>query len=169
MDKYLEYESNLRGHIGACVFGLVFMAIVVVAIIVLNKKVSKVKDKLDPILTIVLIIVFGLLGYFVFGTSINNLNQDIKSQAYVTYYGEFSVSEDRNAYVTIEVEGKSIVLEGRCDLPGGEYVGTIVYGQSSKHLLDWEIGEQNRTKTKSRHRTVPCLFVCSPCTCLHNV
>jgi hypothetical protein len=139
MDKYLEYESKLRGHIGGSVFGLILIAILVVAIIVLNKKVSTVKDKLDSIFIIVLIIVFALLGYSVFGTSIQNLNQDIKSQAYVTYYGEFSVSEDRNSYVTIEVEGKSVVLDGRCELPGGEYVGTVVYGQSSKRLLDVEI------------------------------
>lgn len=111
-----------------------------VMLFVLNLKVfSKDLGKIGQFLVNIFITVVILSATVFFVSGIHNINEDIECQSYITYYGEFNVSEYKEGYVTIKDQDKFITLSGRCDLPGGEYVGTIIYSQSSKHILDWEI------------------------------
>ena len=140
MNNYLEYETILKNQIGASIFAIIMIVALSIALVIINIKVfSKDLGKLGKLLVNVFIIVIILCGAFTFISRIYNINQDIKLQSYVTYYGEFSVIEDRRGYVTLKDQGEKITLSGTCDLPGGEYVGTIIYSKSSKHLLDWGI------------------------------
>ena len=140
MNQHLEYETILKGQIGASIFALVMIVALFIMLVVLNIKVfPRDLGKNDQIFVNIFVIVVILASSIVFTSHIYNLNQDIKSQSYVEYRGEFHVSEYKEKYVTFKDHEKNITLSGYCDLPGGEYVGTIIYSQSSKHLLDWEI------------------------------
>ena len=139
MNTNFEYEAILKGQIGSSVFALVMIIILAAVLVVVNIKLfSKDLGKVGQTIVNVFIIIVILSSTVVFVSRIYNINQDIKSQSYVTYYGEFTVSQYKEGYVTIKDQGKNINLSGKCDLPGGEYIGTIVYSQASKHILDWE-------------------------------
>ena len=144
MNEYLEYEKILRGQIGALVFVLVLIIISFIVLIFVNKKAFSEEDmsKFGRFMINVVIVAVFLIFSFIDIYDIYKFNKDIKSQAYVTYYGEFNVSEYKEGYVSFEYQGKSITLSGCCYLPGGDYFGTIVYSRSSEHLLDWEVDNQ---------------------------
>lgn len=140
MNQYLEYETILKGQIGASVFALIMAVALAVMFFVLNIKFfSQDFGKISRTLINMFIIAAILGATIFFSLRIHHLNQDIQSQSYVTYHGEFNVSEYNDGYVTFKDQDETITLSGRCDLPGGKYVGTVIYSELSKHLLDWEV------------------------------
>ena len=133
-----EYEYILQEQISASVFVLVICAVLAVAFVFLNrKKFFEDLGKWGRALVNVFIIVAVVSATVHFSLRIYRLNQDIQDQSYITYYGEFYVSEYKEGSVTLTEGEDKITLSGKCDLPGGEHKGTIVYSKRSKHLVDW--------------------------------
>ena len=137
MNNILEYEARLKGQIGASVFVLIMILALAVVLVLINKSSLKDSGKFFKIFVNVFVIAVILFGTIHFVSHIYDINQDIKSQAYVTYRGEFSVSKYRDGYVTIEVDGKRVTLSGSGELPGGTYNGTVVYSKASEILLEY--------------------------------
>ena len=93
MNTNFEYEAILKGQIGSSVFALVMIIILAAVLVVVNIKLfSKDLGKVGQTIVNVFIIIVILSSTVVFVSRIYNINQDIKSQSYVTYYGEFTVS-----------------------------------------------------------------------------
>jgi hypothetical protein len=140
MNDFLEYENILKGQIGASIFALVLIIALFAMLCVLNVKIFS--QDFGPISKglvniFILVVIISSTVYFLF--RIHYINQDINTQSYVIYRGEFIVSDYREGYVTLNDQNEAFTLSGRCDLAGGKYIGSVVYSQSSKYLLDWEI------------------------------
>ena len=136
-----EYEHILQEQISASVFVLVICAVLAVVFVLLNRK--KFLDDLGKwgkALVNIFIVIAVVSATVHFSLRIYRLNQDIQDQSYITYYGEFYVSEYKEGSVTLSEGEDKITLSGKCDLPGGTYKGTIVYSKRSKYLVDWSAG-----------------------------
>ena len=141
MDRHIEYEKILEDQILGSVFALILVFVLAIVLLVVNIKLfSKDLGAIGRTLVNLFISVVIIAATAYFSLHIYHLQDDIQTQAYVSYYGEFSVSDDRNGYVTLKGGDHEITLSGKVDLSGGEYIGKIVYSEKSKHLLDWEVG-----------------------------
>ena len=140
MNKYLEYEQILKEQISSSIFAIIATVILLAVVIFLNVRgLFKDLKKIGKTIVNMFVVAVALASIIFFTSRIYSIKQDIELQAYVTYYGEFNVSEFRDSYVTLIDQNKTIALSGRCDLSGGDYTGTIVYSKSSKQLLDWDV------------------------------
>ena len=135
-----KYNELLKNQIWASVVVIVLILALSLILFILNKrhffddlgKIGKTAVNIFVIATI-------LLASFYFSFRIINLHKDIQEQTYITYHGDFEVSSFKEDYVTLNGEPGHLKLDGKIDLPGGQYTGTIVYAQNSKYILDWTV------------------------------
>jgi len=135
-----KYNELLKNQIWASVFAIVLIFVLAIVLFVFNKR--KIFDDLGKIgKTVVNLFVVAiiLISSVKFSVRIFHLQKDIHDQAYITYCGDFEVSPYKESYVTLSGESGQLKLEGKVDLSGGEYYGTIVYAQNSKYILDWNV------------------------------
>ena len=135
-----KYSELLKNQIWASVVVIPLILALSLILFMLNKNhffddIGKIGKTAVNIFVIAII----LLGSFHFSFRIINLHKDIQKQAYITYHGDFEVSSFKESYVTLSGESGCLKLNGKVDLPGGQYSGTIVYAQNSKYILDWNV------------------------------
>ena len=134
------YNEFLKNQIWTSVVVIVLILALSLILFILNKrhffddlgKIGKTAVNIFVIATI-------LLASFHFSFRIINLHKDIQEQAYITYHGDFEVSSFKEGYVTLNGELGHLKLDGKIDLPGGQYTGTIIYAQNSKYILNWTV------------------------------
>ena len=139
-----EYNDLLKEQIGASVFGIALIIVLIAVLLLLNKR--RFFDDLGKIgkpVVNIFVIAAILLGGVYFSFRIINLRKDIKDAAYITYNGDFEVSSFKGSYVTLIDESGELKLDGRLDLSGGKYSGTIVYAENSRYIL--ELKEYKKT------------------------
>lgn len=135
-----QYNELLKKQIQSSAFVIVLILVLAIVFLMLSKR-----NFFDDLGTIgktavgIFVVVIILLASVYFSVRIFRLNKDIHDQAYITYYGEFEVSSFKEGYVTLTGESDQVKLDGKVDLPGGKYSGTIVYAQNSKYVLDWSV------------------------------
>ena len=135
-----KYNDLLKNQIWASVVVIVLILALSLILFILNKrhffddlgKIGKTAVNIFVIATI-------LLASFHSSFRIINLHKDIQEQAYITYHGDFEVSSYKESYVTLNGESGHLKLDGKVNLPGGKYTGTIVYAKNSKYVLDWNV------------------------------
>ena len=139
-----KYSELLKNQIWASVVAIALILALSLILFMLNKKhFFNDMGKIGKIAVNIFVIAVILLTSFYFSFRIINLHKDIQEQAYITYHGEFEVSSFKESYVTLSGESGCLKLNGKVDLPGGEYSGTIVYAQNSKYILDWNVNYSN--------------------------
>ena len=142
MYNYDVYDDVLRRVKNGCIVVLILTLVLAAFLLCMNVKGHLAKGK--PLIKLLINsfvggIVVAELIYF--GISIGNIITDINEQSYIVYEGEFVVSEHNDGYTTIIVDGEKTTLSGEADLPGGTYLGEVVYGKNSKHAVDWFVEE----------------------------
>lgn len=135
-----KYSELLKNQIWASVVVIALILALSLILFILNKK-HFFDDigKIGKTAVNIFVIAIMLLASFHFSFRIINLHKDIQEQAYITYHGDFEVSSFKEGYVTLSGESSCLKLDGKIDLPGGQYSGTIVYAQNSKYILDWNV------------------------------
>ena len=135
-----KYNELLKNQIWASAVPIALILALSLMLFLLNKK-HFFNDmwKIGKTAVNIFVIAVILLGSFYFSFRIINLHKDIQEQAYITYHGDFEVSSFKEGYVTLSGESGCLKLDGKIDLPGGQYFGTIVYAQNSKYILDWNV------------------------------
>ena len=135
-----KYNVLLKNQIWASLVPIALILALSLMLFLLNKKhFFNDMGKIGKTAVNIFVIAVILLGSFYFSFRIINLHKDIKEQAYITYHGDFEISSFREYYVLLIDESGCLKVDGRIDLPGGRYSGTIVYAQNSKYLLDWNV------------------------------
>ncbi len=135
-----KYNDILTNQIWASVFVLVIILVLAIVVFILNKKhFFNDLGKIGKTAVTIFVVAVIFLGSFHFFVRIFHLYKDIHQQAYITYHGDFEVSSFKEGYVTLISESGDIKLDGRVELPGGEYTGTIVYAKNSKRILKWDV------------------------------
>ncbi len=136
----MKYSELLKNQIWASVVAIALILALSLILFILNKKHSfDDLGKIGKTAVHVFVIAIILLAGFYFSFRIINLHKDIQEQAYITYQGDFEVSSFKEGYVTLSGESGCLKLDGKIDLPGGQYFGTIVYAKNSKYILDWNV------------------------------
>lgn len=135
-----KYSELLKNQIWASVVVIALILALSLILFILNKK-HFFDDigKIGKTAVNIFVIAIMLLASFHFSFRIINLRKDIQEQAYITYHGDFEVSSFKEGYVTLSGESSCLKLDGKIDLPGGQYSGTIVYAQNSKYIMDWNV------------------------------
>lgn len=136
-----KYNELLKNQIWSSVVVIALILILAIILFILNKKhffddLGKIGKPVVNIF-VVAIILFTSIH---FSVRIFHIYKDIHEQAYITYNGDFEVSSFKEGYITLNDESGNLKLDGKVDLPGGNYSGTIVYAQNSKYVLDWNVG-----------------------------
>ena len=135
-----KYNELLKNQIWASVFAIVLIIVLAILLFILNKKhFFDDLGKIGKTAVNIFVIAIILLASFHFSFRILHLHRDIHEQAYITYHGNFEVSPFKEGYVTLSEESGHLKLDGKVDLPGGQYSGTIVYAKNSKYILDWNL------------------------------
>ena len=135
-----KYDEVLENQIFVSVFVIILIFILAITVFVSNKKhffddLGKTGRTLVN-LFVVTILVAGIIH---FSLRICHLYTDIHEQSYITYSGNFEVSSYNDRYVTLQSEGDALTLDGKVELPGGQYSGQIVYAKHSKYVLSWHV------------------------------
>ena len=134
------YNELLTKQIWASVFGFVLVLVLAIVLFEFNKRhIFDDLGKIGKTVVNIFIVAVILLTSVHDSVRIFYLYKDIHEQAYITYNGDFEVSPYKDSYVTLKSESGQLILNGRVDLPGGQYSGTIVYAQNSKYVLDWNV------------------------------
>ena len=135
-----KYNELLKNQIWTSIVVIVLILALSLILFILNKRhFFDDLGKIGKTAVNIFVIAIILLASFYFSFRIINLHKDIQEQTYITYHGDFEVSSFKEDYVTLNGELGHLKLDGKIDLPGGQYTGTIVYAQNSKYLLDWTV------------------------------
>ena len=135
-----KYSEILKNQLWGSLVPIALILALSLMLFLLNKKhFFNDMGKIGKTAVNIFVIAVILLGSFYFSFRIINLHKDIQEQAYITYHGDFEVSSFKEGYVTLSGESGCLKLDGKIDLPGGQYSGTIVYAQNSKYILDWNV------------------------------
>ena len=135
-----KYNELLKNQIWTSVVVIALILALSLILFILNKKhFFDDLGKIGKTAVNIFVIAIILLASFHFYFRIINLHKDIQEQAYITYHGDFEVSSFKEGYVTLSGESGCLKLDGKIDLPGGQYSGTIVYAKNSKYILDWNV------------------------------
>ena len=135
-----KYNELLKNQILTSVFVIVLIIVLAILLFILNKRhFFDDLGKIGKTVVNLFIVTIILLASVHFSFRILHLHRDIHEQAYITYHGDFEVSSFKEGYVTLSGESGHLKLDGKVDLPGGQYSGTIVYAQNSKYILEWNV------------------------------
>ncbi len=135
-----KYDELLKNQIFTSTVVLVLVIVLAITLFMLNKRhffddLGKIGKTVVNLFIVTIILLVSVISSF----RILRLCQDIHEQAYITYHGNFEVSSFKESYVTLSEESGRLKLDGKVDLPGGQYFGTVVYAQNSKYILDWNV------------------------------
>ena len=139
-----QYAELLKRQIWSSIIVIILIFVLAILLLTLNKK--HIFDDLGkPGKAVVNVFVVAVIFLVAanFSIRIFHLYKDIHEQAYIVYYGDFEVSPYKERYVTLTSESGKLKLDGKVDLPGGEYSGTVIYAQHSKYVLDWNVNEND--------------------------
>ncbi|MBE6531676.1 MAG: hypothetical protein E7679_06305 [Ruminococcaceae bacterium] len=135
-----KYNELLKNQILTSVVVIVLIIVLAIILFTLNKRhffddLGKIGRTVVNLFVVTIILLAGIY----FSVRILHLYRDIHEQAYITYHGNFEVSPFKEGYVTLREKSGHLKLDGKVDLPGGQYSGTIVYAQNSKYILAWNV------------------------------
>ena len=135
-----KYNELLKNQIWASVVVIVLILALSLILFILNKRhFFDDLGKIGKTVVNIFVVAIILLESVYFSFRILHLYKDIHEQAYITYHGNFEVSSFKESYVTLNGESGHLKLDGKVDLPGGQYSGTVVYAKNSKYILDWNV------------------------------
>ena len=135
-----KYNELLKNQIWASVFVIILILVFTIILFILNKK-RAFDDfgKIEKTIVSIFIVAIILFASIYFSVRIFHLYKDIHEQSYITYQGDFEVSSFKESDVTLNDKSGDLKLNGKVELPGGNYSGTIVYAKNSKYVLDWNV------------------------------
>lgn len=127
-------DKILIKHFGLLAFLLAILIIVVVGgfILCIKKKLAK---PLAVFLICCMLVLIAPTVYIVMGFC------DLHEQAYVVYYGDFTVSDrfQLNGNLTLHDGNQtSVHIEGEFSLSNGEHTGYVVYSERTHLLLAYD-------------------------------
>ena len=135
-----KYNELLKNQIWASIVVIVLILVLAIILFTLNKRhFFDDLGKIGKTVVNIFVVAIILLASVHFSFRILHLYKDIHEQAYITYHGNFEVSSFKESYVTLNGESGHLKLDGKVDLPGGQYSGTVVYAKNSKYILDWNV------------------------------
>ena len=135
-----KYNELLKNQIWASIVVIVLILVLAIILFTLNKRhFFDDLGKIGKTVVNIFVVAIILLASVHFSFRIPHLYKDIHEQAYITYHGNFEVSSFKESYVTLNGESGHLKLDGKVDLPGGQYSGTVVYAKNSKYILDWNV------------------------------
>jgi hypothetical protein len=135
-----KYNELLKNQIWASIVVIVLILVLAIILFTLNKRhFFDDLGKIGKTVVNIFVVAIILLESVHFSFRILHLYKDIHEQAYITYHGNFEVSSFKESYVTLNGESGHLKLDGKVDLPGGQYSGTVVYAKNSKYILDWNV------------------------------
>lgn len=135
-----RYNELLKNQIWTSFFVIALILALAIILFTLNKRhFFDDLGKIGKTVVNIFVVTIILFASIHFSGRIFHLYKDIHEQAYITYHGDFEVSSFKEGYITLNSEFGHLKLDGKVDLPGGKYSGTIVYAQNSKYVLDWNV------------------------------
>ena len=126
-------------------FSIIALVLFIIAIIGVIYAFRHLDKETRIVMSILLSIFLIVVSYFCF-ENFPKYIYDIKNDAYITYEGDFKVSNEysKGSAVFIYIDNNK-QLESYSGLLPGDYTGTVIYSERSAIVLDLEIGKTANT------------------------
>lgn len=140
MMNYDVYDKILLKYI--CTFSIVALVLFIITIIGVIYAFRHIDKEARIVISILLSIFLIVVSYFCF-KNFPKYIYDIKNDAYITYEGDFKVSNEytKGSAVFIYIDNNKQLESYSGALPGN-YTGTVIYSECSAIVLDIEIADK---------------------------
>ncbi len=132
--NYSIYDKVLLKYIFA--FSIIAFILFIIAIVCVVYAYRHLDKEAKIVMSIMLSIFIIVVSCFCFNYFPKYI-YDIKNNAYITYIGNFTVSDNKyskdSTFVNIE---NDIQLESYSGIPPGNYTGTVIYAKRSAIVLE---------------------------------
>lgn len=145
---YEDYDKILEQEITQCIviLGIALIVAVIIGIVSFKAKMFEDMKKMERLVFFGILCVVFCMIFIGLGADLLKMASDMENDSYVTYNGEIEIGETKESYISIDYNGEKIYIKNRKRriTTSGEYVGTVVFSERSRILLDIKLYEEKK-------------------------
>jgi len=148
INAYGEYDKILKEEItqGVVILVIALAVAVIIGIVLFKAKIFEDMRRVERFAFLCILCGIFCTVFIGLGADVVKTISDMKNDSYVTYNGEVEIGETKESYISIDYNGEKIYIKNRKRriTISGEYIGTVVFSERSRILLDIKLYEEKQ-------------------------